>query len=192
MEGYVGEIRYFAGLWTPKDWSFCQGQTLQINEFTALFSIIGTTYGGNGTTNFMLPDLRGRIALGGGQGLGLTNRLTGSTGGEELTQLSSATMPKHSHIADNVLSSSFTMQVSSSNDSINTAGTNSYIGTGGDMPEIYREGLENPVSMPPIPITIAGNTEILQTGGGQPHYNMQPYTVIDFIICLNGTYPMRP
>ena len=93
----IGEIRMFAGNFAPRDWAFCDGRLLPINDNQALYSILGTTYGGDGRTNFALPDLRGRVALHPGTGPGLSQRRLGDEGGAEQVMLSEAEMPGHSH-----------------------------------------------------------------------------------------------
>ena len=96
-EPFIGEIMLFAGNFAPRNWALCNGQILSIAQNTALFSILGTTYGGNGQTTFALPDLRGRVPIHAGQGPGLTNRTLGENGGEEAHVLTSAEMPMHTH-----------------------------------------------------------------------------------------------
>ena len=99
MEGTIGEIRGFAGTFCPMDWAYCQGQLLSVQQYTPLFAIIGTTYGGNGSTNFQLPDLRGRIPVGAGQGTGLSIYWNqGSTAGTEITNIQVPNMPYHTHL----------------------------------------------------------------------------------------------
>src|SRR5688500_15190919 len=99
MEGTIGEIRLFAGNFAPRSWAFCSGQILSIAQNTALFSILGTTYGGNGQTTFALPDLRGRVPLSPGQGPGLPNYTLGQMSGETTHTLTQSEMPTHNHTA---------------------------------------------------------------------------------------------
>src|SRR3954471_16909667 len=97
MDGTIGEIRLFAGNFAPRNWAFCNGQLMPIAQNTALFSILGTTFGGNGQTTFGLPDFRGRVSVGTGQGTGLTNHDLGEQSGTENVTLSTAQMPAHTH-----------------------------------------------------------------------------------------------
>src|ERR1700754_404975 len=98
MEGYIAEIRLFAGNFAPRNWAYCAGQIISIAQNTALFSLLGTTYGGNGQTTFALPDLRGRAAVGTGQGGGLTNRVLGEIGGSESVTLLVSNLAPHNHM----------------------------------------------------------------------------------------------
>ena len=192
MDGYIGEVRFFGGSWAPKNWAFCQGQTLQTGQYQALFSIIGSIYGGDGISTFKLPDIRGRVAIGTGTGPALTRRPLGQWGGMETNQLTVSSMPTHMHNVHSQLSASASMLASSSEDGVNNTGTENYIGTGGTMPEIYKESLENPVNMPTQPVQITGNINIAETGGNLPHNNIQPFQALNYIICLKGIYPQRP
>ena len=97
---YVGEIRMFGGNFAPSNWAFCNGQTLAISQYQVLFTLIGTTYGGNGTTTFNLPNLQGQLAVGMGQGGGLSNYALGQMGGVESVTLTTSTMPSHNHLLD--------------------------------------------------------------------------------------------
>src|SRR3972149_4604984 len=97
MEGYLAEVRLWAANFAPRGWMFCWGQTLSINQYTALFALLGTTYGGNGTTTFQLPDLRGRVPVGVGAGTGLTQRVLGDAAGTETVTLLASEIPAHTH-----------------------------------------------------------------------------------------------
>ena len=97
MEGFLGQVILFGGSFAPRNWEFCDGQLLAISQWQALYSILGTTYGGDGRTNFALPDLRSRIPIGQGSGPGLTTRQLGSKGGSETVTLTTADMPSHNH-----------------------------------------------------------------------------------------------
>ena len=97
MEGYLGEVRMFGGNFAPRSWAFCQGQLLAISQFNALFSILGTTFGGDGRTTFGLPDLRGRVAAGVGTGPGLHTMIWGEKGGQENVTLTQLNLPSHTH-----------------------------------------------------------------------------------------------
>lgn len=173
MEGTIGEIRGFAANFAPRGWALCEGQTLAISTNTALFSVIGTTYGGNGTSTFQLPDLRGRTMIGPGVGPGLSPRELGEKSGYETNTLNESQMPSHSHLA----------QLNTARAAANTANPSgaSLAGT-----QIY----EN-TTAPNTPMS-TGSISIGNSGGNQPVNNMQPYLAVNYIICVNGLYPSRP
>jgi microcystin-dependent protein len=162
----------FAGNFPPRGWQFCQGQILSIAQNTALFSILGTTYGGNGQTTFALPDLRGRYPMQQGQGPGLAPRTLGEQGGSENVTLISTQMPAHNH----------TLNVSSqAGDTETPVGTVlAADGTGANL--LYRAP---PVNGTMNPATIGA------AGGSQPHNNMSPFLCLNFIIAMEGIYPSR-
>jgi microcystin-dependent protein len=169
---FYGEIRMFGGNFAPRGFAFCDGQLLAISQNTALFSILGTTYGGNGTTNFALPDLRGRVAIQQGAGPGLRRYSLGESAGSEGITLTQGQLPAHNHIAG-----------------CNTGKGNSSTPVG----KIWakdKSGLSAAYS------TVTDNGQMspqaLQTSGGsQPHNNMQPFLTLNFIISLSGIFPSR-
>jgi len=175
MEGYIAEIRLFAGNFAPRGWAFCQGQILSIAQNTALFSLLGTTYGGNGQTTFALPDLRGRTAVGPGQGPGLPNVGLGEMAGETNHTLIITEMPAHNHSAQAAGNSGAGDSASPNGNTwaTSTARDNLYINAAPDGP------------MAPNTVTVG------IAGGSQPHNNMQPYTGLNYIICMEGIYPSR-
>ncbi|MGB3006263.1 MAG: tail fiber protein [Chitinophagaceae bacterium] len=177
MEGTIGEIRMFAGNFAPRSWAFCAAQLLPIAQNTALFSILGTTYGGNGQTTFGLPDFRGRVAVGTGQGPGLSNVSLGEVSGNPTTTLLSNNMPAHTHqVTGNINPQAAT------DGALGTDANGRYIGPG----SFYSTAGDN-VNMAPIPVnlptTVAGNS--------QPFSLMQPYLGMNYIICLFGIFPSR-
>ncbi|RFS15514.1 phage tail protein [Emticicia sp. C21] len=176
MEGTIGEIRMFAGNFAPKSWAFCQGQLLSIAQNTALFSILGTTYGGNGQTTFALPDFRSRVPVGQGQGPGLSPIDLGEVAGSETNTLTISQLPAHIH----------SLNASANGPTINTANGNLLASqsrsNGGTMPNVY---VANSGAVP------MANSAIGVTGGSQPFNNMQPYLGMNFIICLQGIFPSR-
>lgn len=173
MEPFLGEISIFAGAFAPKNWAFCHGQMLSISQYQALFSILGTMYGGNGTTTFALPDLRGRIPLGQGQGPGLQRYVVGQMGGQESVTLLSNQMPMHVHPTSVAVSSS----------AGNSAAPNGRTLAASDQRnDQYTDQGGNG--------NLAGVSSGM-AGGSQPHENMQPYLSINFIIALEGIYPSR-
>ena len=171
-EPFIAEIKIFAGNFAPRSWAFCNGQLLPIAQNTALFSLVGTIYGGDGRTTFGLPNLQGRAPMHPGYGPGLSPRQLGQGGGAESVTLTAAQMSSHAHQAQG---------------SLNAANANvpSELTLLGVTPTqyTYASGSEDNVDMAP--------DSLATTGGGQPHSNMQPYLAINFIIALLGTYPER-
>jgi microcystin-dependent protein len=176
MEGTIGEIRMFAGNFAPRNWAFCNGQLMSISQNTALFSILGTTYGGNGQTTFGLPDLRGRVAVGTGQGPGLPNMTLGEMAGYPTNTLLITNLPAHTH----------TLNASTNGPTDNTAAgdllASQSRSNGGTMPNVYAAN-STPVAM--------GSLAIGTTGGNQPFSIMQPYLGMNYIVCLFGIFPSR-
>jgi len=175
---YLGEIRMFAGNFAPRTNALCAGQLLSIAQNTALFSLLGTFYGGNGTTNFALPDLRGRLPISMGNGPGLTPRVIGEQAGSETVTIISTTTPQHNHLAN------------ATTDIGNLPGPGNKA-----IPASPSDGT-NPGTLyvvPPNTITpVAMATQSLPfAGGSQPHQNMQPSLCITFIIALQGIFPSR-
>lgn len=169
---FIGEIRMFVGNFAPVGWALCDGQLLSIASNTALFSIIGTTYGGDGQTTFALPDLRGRFPMHPGMGPGLSNRSLGQRGGQESVTLTANHMPVHTHAAN--ASSSDADQV--------TPSGNVWAAEPAGATALYHNGAPD-TSMNPQAIDVAG--------GDQPHDNMSPFLCVNFIIALQGLYPPR-
>jgi microcystin-dependent protein len=172
-EPFVAEIRIFAGNFAPRGWAFCDGQLLPVSQNTALFSLIGTTYGGDGRTTTALPNLQGRAPMHPGRGPGLTSRRLGQKGGVEQVVLSEAQIPSHNH----------TVRANMSNGTTNVPSTAaSLAGAGRDS--LY-------VSTPSSNLVDLADETLNTTGGGQPHLNMQPFLALSFIIALVGLYPSR-
>ncbi len=173
-EPFIAEIRIFAGNFAPRGWAFCNGQLLPIAQNTALFSLIGTTYGGDGRTTTALPNLQGRFTMHNGRGPGLTSRRLGERGGTETNTLTPAQMPSHTHTAvvhaANVLGNA---QTPENNVWARKARTRSYSTTPPN------------VDMDSAAITIAS------TGGGQAVNNLPPYLVMNHIIAVVGLFPSR-
>lgn len=181
MEGYIGEVRMFAGNFTPRNWAFCQGQPLQISIYTALFSLIGTVYGGDGVTTFNLPNLASRVPVGAGQGPGLSNRILGEQSGTEYNTLNVNNIGAHSH----GLTGSAGILVSGE-DGHSLSPVGNYPAVNGD--QIYSTTTDNSqmatanVSLTAAP---AGSPNL------QPVENLKPYLAMNFIICLDGIFPSR-
>lgn len=171
MDPFLGEIRMFAGNYAPQGWALCDGRILQIAQNQALFSILGTTYGGDGRSTFALPDLRGRVPVNAGNGPGRTARPFGSSGGAETVTLTANQMPNHTHPA---------MGSSNAASQYSPAGqvwANETSGTAA----VYNN----------TPNTAMHAQAIGATGGNQPHENMPPFLCVNFIIALEGIYPSR-
>ncbi len=195
MDPLLGQIMMFAGTFAPANWALCNGQILPISEYTALFSIIGTTYGGNGRTTFALPDLRGRAPIHSGRAPGLSTYNLGQKGGFEQVVLNIAQMPAHSHTTGDIASEDQHILLSS-------AAAVNETPKPGDVPAVANFPgsitAQNVKSFgPPTNVvngqTISGNAglTISNTGGGKSHENRQPYLVMNYIICINGNYPPR-
>ncbi|HEY7589551.1 MAG TPA: tail fiber protein [Candidatus Limnocylindrales bacterium] len=167
---FVAEIRIFPFNFAPTGWAQCNGQLLPISQNTALFSLLGTTYGGDGKSTFALPDLRGNGPMHPGQGPGLSLHDLGETGGSETVTLLTSEIPAHSHAL-----------VASQSDAIERIPAGQRLATGIGVGMYGAPG--SPVSL--------GQAALAPTGGGQPHNNMQPYLTLNFCIALQGVFPPR-
>jgi len=172
-EPFVAEIRMWALNFAPRGWAFCDGQLLPIAQNTALFSLVGTTYGGDGRTTFGLPNLQGRAPMQRGQGPGLTNRRLGESGGVSTVQLSEAQMPQHTH----------TMRASGLPAQLNAPDTDRGIARSSGGFAYQSNGTANLENLSP--------QAVLATGGSQAHNNRQPLQALTFCIALEGLYPSR-
>ncbi len=172
---FVAEIRIFGFNFPPTGWAFCDGQILPISQNTALFSLLGTTYGGDGKTNFGLPNLQGCVVMQPGQGPGLSLYDLGQTGGSETVTLLQGEMAAHPH----------TLQASSG--AADEEGVKSPVGTAPGVPQptaaFYAPLSSNVTPMAPQMLSPAGN--------GQPHNNMQPYVTLNYCIAIQGVFPPR-
>lgn len=167
-EPFIAEIRIFAGNFAPRGWAFCDGQLLPIAQNTALFSLIGTTYGGDGRSTTALPNMQGRAPMQPGRGPGLTDRRLGQRGGVETVTLTEAQMPNHNH----------SMMVTAE-DGERRQPANNYVGRGNAV----FANANNLVAM--------DQHTLPETGGSQAHNNLQPFLTMNFIIALQGLYPSR-
>ncbi|MCP4693551.1 MAG: phage tail protein [Desulfobacterales bacterium] len=174
-EPYIGEIRMFAGSFAPRSWAFCDGQLLSVSQFDALFSLLGTIYGGDGRTTFGLPDLRGRLPVHMGQGPGLSNRVLGQRVGEEHVTLAANQMPNHSH--------SF---MAGKNEADATTLSGNVLAKTPTEDKFYAD----PSSDATKQVTLKPDV-VQEAGGGQHHANLMPYICVHFIIALVGNYPPR-
>ncbi|MEO8034173.1 MAG: phage tail protein [Acidobacteriota bacterium] len=170
MDPFVAEIRIFPFNFAPKGWAFCDGQILPLSQNTALFSLLGTTYGGDGKSNFALPDMQGNAPMHPGQGPGLSLHDLGETGGSETVSLLESEIPSHSHSfiasqADGI------SRLPAANLVANMIGVNGYATPG--------------------PLVNFNDNALTPAGGDQPHNNMQPYLTLNFCIALQGVFPPR-
>ena len=172
-EPFIAEIRIFAGNFAIRNWAFCNGALLGIAQNSALFSLVGTIYGGDGETTFGLPNLQGRAPMHAGNGPGLTQRRVGETGGVTTVTLTDNQMPSHSH----VLRAS-----SETEDPLPTPPDNAFARTSG--PFVYQQDTTNNL------VDVAPET-LPSTGGGQAHNNVQPHLVLNFLIALSGQFPSQ-
>ena len=166
-EPFIGELKLMSFGFPPKGWALCNGQLLPINQNQALFALLGTNYGGNGQTNFALPDLRGRAPLHSGAGVNL-----GDKAGQETVTLTPGQLPTHTHT------------LTATNDLANASVP------GGALPAAKPRGGINRYA-PAGNDTLMGPTSLASVGGNQPHPNMQPFTVLNWVIALQGIFPSR-
>ena len=169
---FVAEIRIFPFTFAPKGWAWCNGQVLPIVQNTALFALVGTTYGGDGTSTFALPDLQGRAPMHPGQGPGLSPRDLGEAGGTETVALLESEMPSHSHPVSGS-NGPANLQTPAADSVLGRAGTAAYLDTPGNL----------------APMSGAA---VAPAGSGAPHNNMQPHLTLNFTIALQGVFPPRP
>ncbi len=167
---FIGEIRIFAGNFAPTNWMFCEGQTLAISEYSTLFNLIGTTYGGNGQSTFSLPDLRGRVPVHQGTDPGMSTYVMGQQAGVEDVTLTSNQLPAHTHPAT----------VSGASGSL--PGPAGHLLAASDTAALYTAAAPN---------VALGASSIAPSGGSQPHNNLQPFLCLSFIIALFGIYPSQ-
>ncbi|UTW68227.1 phage tail protein [bacterium SCSIO 12643] len=190
MEGTIGEVRMFGGNFAPRAWAFCEGQLLSIAQNQALFSILGTTYGGDGRTTFALPDLRGRSPIGPGTGPGLTTRKLGQRSGTETNQLTQNQLPAHSHGTTVNLTGVVAPLANSDTGNDGIPGPTSYPAEPNPGTNIYNTGTPD-TTLGQSPVSITGTVVVGNTGANQPINNMQPFLGLYYIICLQGVFPSR-
>lgn len=171
-DAYIGEIMLFAGPYAPQNYALCNGQLLPINQqYSALYAVIGNYYGGNGTSNFALPNLQGRVPVGAGQGAGLSNYALGQTGGLESVTLITQQLPTHSHAL-----------LGSSSPGTSADPTNNLLANDGRGGPQYASSNSN--------ATLNGQS-IGAAGGNQPHENRPPFLALNYCICISGIFPSR-
>lgn len=179
MDGTMSEIRMFAGDFAPRNWAFCQGQTLNINTNQALFALLGVTYGGNGITTFMLPNFAGRTPMGAGNAVGVKSYQLGEVSGSETVSCTLSNMPMHTHASgtEKVAIKTFSGEGDTNSPTNNTLAA---------LSGLYSD---NPANTTLRPISTAFNLSV--TGGSQPINVRQPYLGMNYIICLYGIFPSR-
>ncbi|MBR9921332.1 MAG: phage tail protein [Bacteroidetes bacterium] len=184
MEPFIGQIQIFGFNWAPRGWALCDGQLLPIAQNTALFSLIGTTYGGDGRTTFALPDLRGRAALHHGHGPGLSTRPIGQKGGTETTTLNMTNLPSHTHTA--VVGGSVQLPVSG-NEPDTDSPSGAFLSAQSD--DFYNGA----ASAGEFAGALSTNLTVTNgnTGGNIPFNNMEPFLVVNYSIALVGIFPSR-
>lgn len=176
---YVGQISMFGGNFAPSGWAMCNGQLLQISQYTTLYALIGTAYGGDGLSTFGLPNLISRLPVHIGNGLGLSSYALGQAGGVPNVTIDTTTMPSHTHALNATTAQGNTGTISNAVIPATPTGSNNpelYAGPGGVPPPTY------------YPMAAGACT---MTGGSQPHSNLMPSVCITFIIALTGVYPSR-
>jgi len=175
-EAFIGEIRLFGGTFAPVDWNFCDGTVLSISQYQALFSLIGTTYGGDGISTFQLPDLRGRLPIGTGQGLGLSPITLGEVLGSETVTLTSAQMPMHNHLVQASTVTNNPTPTPSPTVSLGAVDTSLHFYVDTSIGHVTGSSNFSP-------------NAVSYSGGNLPHENRMPCQAINYIICLNGIFP---
>lgn len=176
MDAFIGEVRIFGFTFAPRNWAFCDGQLLSIAQNTALFSIIGTYYGGNGQTTFALPNFQGRTGIHQGTGPGLSSYVVGEESGTETVTLLQGQLPMHNHNVNTISPSTQSQELFTPTSAAFLASSN--------PEQLYNDAT-------PSPTTNLAPTAITVSGQGLPHDNMQPYLVLNFSICMFGVFPSR-
>ncbi len=183
MEPYLGEIRLFAGTYAPRGWAFCDGRQLSVSEYATLFSLLGTTYGGDGVTKFQLPKIQNRVVVGTGQFFNGDNYVLGGTGGQSTVALRAANVPTHSHSLIGCQINATTAEPSGKSVLANSVPDGS---TGGYTSVKFYASLPTGTLKPDSPL----NPNVVQPAGNStPHNNMMPYLTMNYIIALTGLYP---
>lgn len=177
MDAYTGQIILFAGNYVPDNWALCDGRALQSQQFPALFSLIGNLYGGNGQTTFCLPDLRGRVPVGQGQGPALSLRPLAQAFGTETASLSVSQIPPHQHKLHALTTPADALTP-----------TSNLLAQTQNQDAAY---LAPPSGTAPVTWTLS-DSSVASSGGNAPHENRMPTQVLNYLICLNGLYPIRP
>ncbi len=187
QEPFLGEIRIFAGNFAPRSWAFCDGQLLSVDQNQSLFSLLGTTYGGDGRTTFGLPDLRGRAPIHAGQGASLSNYNLGQNGGEETVALTESEIPSHNHDASATVETEVTLPVNDS-ESESLSPNGNYLAK--SRVTAYSD-TTNGTYLAKTEATSTATVTVGSTGGAQQHENRPPYLAVHYIICIQGIFPTQ-
>jgi len=195
MESYLATIMGWAPNFAPRGWAFCQGQTLSIAQNTALFSLLGTTYGGNGQTTFMLPNMAGRLPIGTGQSPGQPNYVLGQIGGTPSVTLTTNNMPAHVHDGS-TLAAVQKVATTSGNTVLTTAASDSILGAPNFMDPTSGGSVDvntfaNGTASPSVSLKLAVSGSTGPAGGTQPFSILPPFLAINWIIAIEGIYPPR-
>lgn len=174
MDPFLAEVIIFAGNFAPRGWAYCDGQLMPISQWSAVFSLVGTTYGGDGRTTFGLPDLRGRVAIGPRNGPGLSSYRLGQKGGTEEVYLNTTQIPSHTHAA----------VIRTANGAPNTGDPDGNYMTTHSHNAAYYDGT-------PLSSTSIGGVVVGNTGGSLGHENRQPFLAINYIFAMQGVFPSR-
>jgi microcystin-dependent protein len=198
MEVFIGTIQSFAFNFAPRDWALCNGQTLSLAQYQTLFALIGITYGGNGQTNFMLPNLQSRLQIGQGNGANLTPRVIGTSDGSENVSLTINNLPNHTHTIDSSglrVATTIGLAAEASSPTTAPSATNAYLGASGGGPgsaNIYSNQQGNgPVPLQGVSNALSGAITAAPAGNGAPASLMNPFLAVNFSIALSGLFPSR-
>ncbi|WNJ17818.1 tail fiber protein [Pontibacter sp. G13] len=190
MEPFIGQIIMFAGTFAPRGWAFCDGQLLDISSNTALFSIVGTVYGGDGRTTFALPDLRGRVPVHPGSGPGLSSYRQGQKGGYEAIGLNQSQLPNYNMTGTGNVAGNVEINVNEEDPS-STEAANMVLGNTENNIIYNGSSADGSLMLGGVSHNLTTTVSVSSGGGGQSHENRMPFNTVQFIIALQGVYPSR-
>ena len=190
MDGMIGEIRLWGPSWAPLNWALCEGQLLSISQNNALFSILGVTYGGDGRSTFALPNIKSRVVVHTGLGPGLSDYRLGQMLGQQTVTLSTSEMPIHHHEALATDSVNLELKVNGDGGDSETPQFN-FLAQETNGVDLYNPTANTTMNADAITGNVGSSATLTHSGSSQSHSNIQPFTVVNFIICLDGVYPVR-
>lgn len=191
-QSYLGSISGWAPNFAPRNWAFCQGQTISIQQNNALYSLLGTTYGGNGQSTFCLPNLQGRTPIGAGQSPGTSFYALGASSGSESVSLTNAQMPAHTHVAVATISASLPTSTAAASSATPAANLVLAAANGSDGRDTVDVKIYAPApGSVDLALPSSATVTVQAAGGNQPISIVQPFQVINYIICMNGVFPSR-